>query len=42
MRRELEKLVRDGIPTRLEAAGVAYEARSASLDELRAILLAKL
>jgi predicted house-cleaning noncanonical NTP pyrophosphatase (MazG superfamily) len=34
--------VRDGIPARLEAAGVAYEARTASPDELGALLFAKL
>jgi predicted house-cleaning noncanonical NTP pyrophosphatase (MazG superfamily) len=42
MRRVLEKLVRDGIPARLEAAGVEYEARTASHSELEALLLAKL
>jgi predicted house-cleaning noncanonical NTP pyrophosphatase (MazG superfamily) len=42
MKRVLEKLVRDEIPARLEAAGVAYEARTASPDELGALLFAKL
>jgi predicted house-cleaning noncanonical NTP pyrophosphatase (MazG superfamily) len=42
MRRVLEKLVRDGIPAQLEAAGVEYEARTASPSELGDLLLAKL
>ena len=42
MRQTFDKLVRDGIPARLEASGVEYEARIASPTELRALLLAKL
>lgn len=42
MRRTFGKLVRDSIPARLDAAGVRYEARTASPDEIRPLLLAKL
>ena len=42
MKRTYEKLVRDGIPARLDAAGVRYEIRTASPDEIRGLLLNKL
>jgi predicted house-cleaning noncanonical NTP pyrophosphatase (MazG superfamily) len=42
MRQTFEKLVRDGIPARLDAKGVLYETRLASPDEVEALLLAKL
>jgi predicted house-cleaning noncanonical NTP pyrophosphatase (MazG superfamily) len=42
MRQTFEKLVRDGIPARLDAAGVHYETRTASPDETEALLLTKL
>ena len=42
MRQTFAKLVRDGLPARLDAAGVRYEIRLASPDETRGLLLAKL
>jgi predicted house-cleaning noncanonical NTP pyrophosphatase (MazG superfamily) len=42
MRQTFEKLVRDGIPARLDAAGVRYETRIALPGEGRGLLLAKL
>lgn len=42
MRQTFEKLVRDGIPTRLDAVGVRYETRTASSDEIGTLLFAKL
>ena len=41
-RQTFEKLVRDGIPARLDAAGVRYETRLASVEEMPALLLSKL
>lgn len=42
MRQPYEKLVRDGIPARLDAAGVRYEVRRATSEEMPALLIAKL
>lgn len=42
MRQTFNKLVRDGIPAKLDAAGVRYEIRTAAPGELEALLLAKL
>src|SRR5512140_3338267 len=42
MRQVHEKLVRDGIPARLDAACVPYEIRAALPEEMRGLLLAKL
>lgn len=42
MRQTYEKLVRDGIPARLDAAGVRYEVRRATSEEMPALLIAKL
>ena len=41
MRQTFEKLVRDGIPARLDAAGVRYGTRTASPDETGTLLLKK-
>ena len=42
MRQTFEKLVLDGIPARLEARGVRFAARTASSDEMKPLLRAKL
>jgi predicted house-cleaning noncanonical NTP pyrophosphatase (MazG superfamily) len=42
MRKVYDKLVRDRIPDRLDAAGVGYGSRVADPREMRGLLLAKL
>jgi len=42
MRQTYEKLVRDGIPARLDGAGVRYEVRRAAPEEMPTLLIAKL
>ena len=42
MRKTFDKLVRDGIPARLDAMGIRHGTRTARPDELEGLLLAKL